>query len=196
MVYEFPLHIHKRIVARLARLFVIIISYIIHSIVPTYDLIFFSFCFCSVFFSALLVVLFYCQIPLKQRGKNSSVRFFFLSFSFFFVYHLIFFCRLLLLLYFVIQFCYFIAMLNVTFYLPLCDKISAYGSDLCGSVDEICNINAIVCSGIGFHDDNLIEKLVATQYFFRCCDGAAVVAYYCYTARMLSVCRLSVSTRQ
>lgn len=56
-------------------------------------------------------------------------------------------------------------MLNVTFYLPLCDIISAYGSDLCGTVDKICYINASVCSGIGVHDDNLIEKLVATQYF-------------------------------
>lgn len=53
----------------------------------------------------------------------------------------------------------------MTFYLPLCDIISAYGSDLCGTVDKICYINASVCSGIGVHDDNLIEKLVATQYF-------------------------------
>lgn len=51
-------------------------------------------------------------------------------------------------------------MLNVTFYLPLCDKISAYGSDLCGAVDKISYIYASVCSGIGVHDDNLIEKLV------------------------------------
>lgn len=70
-----------------------------------------------------------------------------------FVYHLI----------FVIQFFLFIAMLNVTFYLPLCDKISAYGSDLCGTVDKIGYINASICSGIGVHDDNLIEKLVATR---------------------------------
>lgn len=55
-------------------------------------------------------------------------------------------------------------MLNVTFYLPLCDKISAYGSDLSGTVDKISYINASVCSGIGVHDDSLIEKLVICCY--------------------------------
>lgn len=50
-------------------------------------------------------------------------------------------------------------MINMSFYLPLWDKISAYGSDLCGTVDKISYINARVCSGIGVHDDYLIEKL-------------------------------------
>lgn len=52
------------------------------------------------------------------------------------------------------------------FNLPLCDKFSAYGSDLCSAIDKICYINATFCSGNGFHDDNLIEKLIATEF---CC---------------------------
>lgn len=114
------------------------------------------FSFVLPFIKSPLLFLFYSFLILDSFAHSFSVLSP-LSFHSFhvFVYHLN----------FVIQVFFFIAILNVTFYLPLCDIISAYGSDLCGTVDKICYINASVCSGIGVHDDNLIEKLVATQYF-------------------------------